>query len=63
MIRCLGAVARVGVDLHINANTVAKVYAGPERASVLTTPRGIRIQFHEVMQHLETLDTRSTEQI
>ena len=37
----LPTVRQLAVDLRINANTVAKVYAELERAGVLTTQRGI----------------------
>ncbi|MDB4878098.1 MAG: ytrA 1 [Gemmatimonadetes bacterium] len=37
----LPTVRQLAVDLRVNANTVAKVYAGLERAGVLTTRRGI----------------------
>ena len=37
----LPTVRQLAVDLKINANTVAKVYAGLERASVLQTRRGV----------------------
>jgi GntR family transcriptional regulator len=37
----LPTVRRLAVDLRINANTVAKVYAELERAGILATQRGI----------------------
>lgn len=37
----LPTVRQLAVELHINANTVAKVYAELERAGVLATRRGI----------------------
>jgi GntR family transcriptional regulator len=37
----LPTVRQLAVDLRINANTVAKVYAELERASVLETQRGV----------------------
>ena len=37
----LPTVRQLAVDLRINANTVAKVYAELERAGVLSTQRGI----------------------
>jgi GntR family transcriptional regulator len=37
----LPTVRQMAVDLRINANTVAKVYAELERAGVLTTQRGV----------------------
>jgi len=37
----LPTVRQLAVDLRINANTVAKVYAGLERAGILETRRGI----------------------
>src|SRR6476620_1731913 len=37
----LPTVRQLAVDLRINANTVAKVYAELERAGVLATQRGI----------------------
>lgn len=37
----LPTVRQLAVDLRINANTVAKVYAGLERAGVLETRRGV----------------------
>ena len=37
----LPTVRQLAVDLKINANTVAKVYAGLERAGVLQTRRGV----------------------
>ncbi|HEY5069861.1 MAG TPA: GntR family transcriptional regulator [Candidatus Acidoferrum sp.] len=37
----LPTVRQLAVDLRINANTVAKVYAGLERASVVETRRGV----------------------
>ena len=36
----LPTVRRLAVDLHVNPNTVAKVYAALERAGVLATRRG-----------------------
>src|SRR6478672_1216295 len=94
----LPTVRQLAVDLRINANTVAKVYAELERAGVLATQRGIGtfvrdnppspapttrrdrdrelrplvdrlladasaigIPFHEVIQYLKTLETRTKE--
>jgi GntR family transcriptional regulator len=37
----LPTVRQLAVDLHINANTVARVYAELERAGVLETRRGV----------------------
>ena len=37
----LPTVRQLAADLHVNANTVAKVYAELERAGVLATQRGI----------------------
>jgi GntR family transcriptional regulator len=37
----LPTVRQLAVDLRINANTVAKVYAELERAGVLETQRGV----------------------
>lgn len=37
----LPTVRQLAVDLHINANTVAKVYSELERSGVLATQRGI----------------------
>src|SRR5215472_9883 len=37
----LPTVRQLAVDLRINANTVAKVYAGLERSGVVETRRGI----------------------
>jgi GntR family transcriptional regulator len=94
----LPTVRHLAVDLRINANTVAKVYAELERAGVLATQRGIGtfvrenpmsiapttrrdrerelrplvdrlladasaigVPFHEVMQYLKSLETRTKE--
>src|SRR5438046_2212372 len=96
----LPTVRQLAVDLRINANTVAKVYAELERAGVLATQRGIGtfvrenptstapttrrdrerelrplvdrlladasaigIPFHEVMQYMKSLETRTKEKI
>ena len=96
----LPTVRHLAVDLRINANTVAKVYAELERAGVLATQRGIGtfvrenpmsiapttrrdrerelrplvdrlladasaigIPFHEVMQYLKSLDTRTKDKL
>jgi GntR family transcriptional regulator len=37
----LPTVRQLAIDLRVNANTVAKVYAELERAGVLTTQRGV----------------------
>jgi GntR family transcriptional regulator len=37
----LPTVRQLAVDLRVNANTVARVYADPERAGVLETRRGV----------------------
>jgi GntR family transcriptional regulator len=37
----LPTVRQLAVNLHVNANTVAKVYARLERAGVLTAQRGV----------------------
>jgi GntR family transcriptional regulator len=95
----LPTVRQLAIDLRINANTVAKVYAELERAGVLATQRGIGtfvrdlpipaspttrrdrerelrplvdrlladasaigIPFHEVIQYIKTLDTRTTKE-
>ena len=49
----LPTVRQLAVDLKINANTVAKVYAELERQGVLSTRRGIGT-------FVETVDVRST---
>jgi GntR family transcriptional regulator len=96
----LPTVRQLAVDLRINANTVAKVYAELERAGVLATQRGIGtfvrdnpsspapttrrdrerelrplvdrlladasaigIPFHDVMQYLKSLETRTKEKV
>ena len=43
----LPTVRQLAVDLKINANTVAKVYAELERAGVLQTRRGVGTFVHE----------------
>jgi len=43
----LPTVRQLAVDLRINANTVAKVYAELERAGVLQTRRGVGTFVHE----------------
>ena len=37
----LPTVRQLSVELHINANTVARVYTGLERAGVIETKRGV----------------------
>jgi len=44
----LPTVRQLAVDLRVNANTVAKVYAELERAGVLATQRGIGTSVREV---------------
>jgi GntR family transcriptional regulator len=44
----LPTVRQLAVDLRINANTVAKVYAELERAGVVATQRGIGTFVHEI---------------
>jgi GntR family transcriptional regulator len=53
----LPTVRQLAVDLRINANTVAKVYAELERAGVLATQRGIGT-FVRDMPHTVTQTTR-----
>ena len=43
----LPTVRQLAVDLRINANTVAKVYAELERAGILQTRRGVGTFVHE----------------
>jgi GntR family transcriptional regulator len=94
----LPTVRQLALELRINANTVAKVYAELERAGVLATQRGIGtfvrenatstapttrrdrerelrplvdrlladasaigIPFHEVLQYMKALETRTKE--
>ena len=44
----LPTVRQLAVDLRINANTVAKVYAELERAGVVATQRGIGTFVHDI---------------
>src|ERR1700734_4020666 len=44
----LPTVRQLAVDLRINANTVAKVYAELERAGVVATQRGVGTFIHEL---------------
>jgi GntR family transcriptional regulator len=53
----LPTVRQLAVDLRINANTVAKVYAELERAGVLATQRGIGT-FVRDMPHASPQTTR-----
>ena len=53
----LPTVRQLAVDLRVNANTVAKVYAELERAGVLATQRGIGT-FVRDMPHTSAQTTR-----
>ena len=53
----LPTVRQLAVDLRVNANTVAKVYAELERAGVLATQRGIGTFVHD-MPHTSAQTTR-----
>jgi GntR family transcriptional regulator len=48
----LPTVRQLAVDLRVNANTVAKVYAELEHAGVLATQRGVGTFVRETVQEL-----------
>ena len=55
----LPTVRQLAVDLRINANTVAKVYAELERTGILETRRGVGT--FVCARHFEARETRSRE--
>jgi GntR family transcriptional regulator len=54
----LPTVRQLAVDLRVNANTVAKVYAELERAGVLETKRGVGTFVSENHKHSVSRDER-----
>src|SRR3954470_20395619 len=57
----LPTVRQLAVDLRINANTVAKVYAELERAGVLATQRGIGTFVRDTPTHAAPTTRRDRE--
>src|SRR5947208_2493273 len=57
----LPTVRQLAVDLRINANTVAKVYAELERAGVLATQRGIGTFVRDTPTHASLTTRRDRE--
>jgi GntR family transcriptional regulator len=57
----LPTVRQLAVDLRINANTVAKVYAELERAGVLATQRGIGTFVRDTPTHAVLTTRRDRE--
>jgi GntR family transcriptional regulator len=57
----LPTVRQLAVDLRINANTVAKVYAELERAGVLATQRGIGTFVRDAPTHAVLTTRRDRE--
>ena len=57
----LPTVRQLAVDLRINANTVAKVYAELERAGVLATQRGIGTFVRDTPTHAPLTTRRDRE--
>jgi len=57
----LPTVRQLAVDLRINANTVAKVYAELERAGVLATQRGIGTFVRDTPAHAPLTTRRDRE--
>ena len=57
----LPTVRQLAVDLRINANTVAKVYAELERAGVLATQRGIGTFVRDTPTHVALTTRRDRE--
>ena len=54
----LPTVRQLAVDLRVNANTVAKVYAELERAGVLATQRGVGTFVRDTVQELAAKASR-----
>jgi len=54
----LPTVRQLAVDLRVNANTVAKVYAELEHAGVLATQRGVGTFVRDTVQELAARSSR-----
>ena len=54
----LPTVRQLAVDLRINANTVAKVYAELERSGVVETRKGVGTFVRSIESHSQSLDAQ-----
>ncbi|HKW11348.1 MAG TPA: GntR family transcriptional regulator [Gemmatimonadaceae bacterium] len=59
----LPTVRQLAVELRINANTVAKVYSGLERAGVLSTQRGVGTFVREHAEPHAKVNARERERL